>query len=161
LERIVLWTLAVLCVVAGTAGTVLPALPGVPLVFLGLLIGAWIDGFDKVGGWPLTILAVLTLISLIADLVSAAYGAKRVDASKQALLGAFLGAFLGILGGLPGLIFGPFIGAAVGEYLARRDAFRAGQVGLATWMGLVLGVAAKLALCFVMVGVFITAYFWK
>ena len=54
------WTAAVLLIVAGLAGTVLPALPGPPLVFAGLLLGAWIDGFNKVGGWTLTILAILS-----------------------------------------------------------------------------------------------------
>jgi uncharacterized protein YqgC (DUF456 family) len=56
---------------------------------------------------------------------------------------------------------GPFIGAAAGEFIARRDVYRAGTVGFATTVGLVFGAAAKLALCFFMVGFFITAYFWN
>jgi uncharacterized protein len=157
----ILWAIAVILILAGIAGTILPALPGAPLVFAGLLLGAWIDGFQKVGGVPLTVLAVLTIISLVADVAAAAFGAKHVDASRQALIGAVLGAVFGLFAGLGGLILGPFIGAAVGEFIARRDLLRAGKVGLGTWIGMVFGAAAKLALCFAMVGIFITAYLWK
>jgi uncharacterized protein len=156
-----LWTIAVLLILTGVAGTVLPALPGAPLVFAGLLLGAWIDNFEKVGGLPLTILAILSILSLVTDVAAAAIGAKKVNASRQALLGAALGAVFGLFAGLGGLIFGPFIGAAIGEFVARKDVIRAGHVGFATWVGMIFGVAAKLALCFAMVGIFITAYFWK
>lgn len=46
-----LTALGAILVVAGIAGTVLPLLPGVPLVFAGLLLAAWGDGFERVG-WP-------------------------------------------------------------------------------------------------------------
>jgi hypothetical protein len=49
----------------------------------------------------------------------------------------------------------PLVGAAIGEYLARRDALHAGRVGLATWLGLLAGIVAKLAIVFAMVGVFV------
>jgi len=47
-ENLVL-LLGALLVVIGILGTVLPALPGVPLVFVGLLVAAWAEGFQKVG----------------------------------------------------------------------------------------------------------------
>jgi len=54
----------------------------------------------------------------------------------------------------------PFIvGAAAGEFIARQDAMQAGKVGLATWLGMVIGVAAKLGIAFLMVGIFVTSYF--
>ncbi len=158
---VIFWIMAVILVLLGIAGTVLPALPGAPLVFLGLLIAAWADNFDKVGGWPLTILALLTIISFGTDIAAAALGAKSADASRQALIGAVAGAFIGLFAGIPGLILGPFFGAAIGEFLSKKDLIRAGEVGFATWIGMVFGVAAKLALCFVMVGLFVTAYLWK
>ena len=46
---IVLQVVAALLVLAGIVGSVLPALPGVPLVFGGLLLSAWADGFNHVG----------------------------------------------------------------------------------------------------------------
>lgn len=153
-----LWILAVVCIVAGVAGTVLPALPGAPLVFVGLLLAAWADGFQKVGWFPLVLVGLLTLATLAVDLLATSLGAKRVGASWLALAGAVVGTVVGIFLGLPGLILGPFVGAFAGEYLARRNWRQAGKVGFGTWLGLVLGTAAKLALVFTMLGIFLTAY---
>ncbi len=152
------WPLAAALVVIGFAGTVLPALPGAPLVFAGLLVAASIDGFQKVGWFTLGVLGVLTLISFGVDFVAAAVGAKRVKASRLALLGAFLGTIGGLFFGLPGLIAGPFLGAAAGEYASNRDLVRAKEVGIGTWLGLLVGVALKLAIIFTMLGVFTLAY---
>lgn len=156
-----LWVLAVVFVLAGIAGTVLPALPGTPLVFLGLLLGAWIDQFEKVGGWTLTILAVLTILSFMADLIAVAYGARRVDASRQALAGALIGTVIGLFTGLMGLMIGPFLGAAIGEWAAKGDLVRAGKVGVVSGVALIFGTAAKLTLTFLMVGLFVISYLWK
>ncbi|MBP1621543.1 MAG: hypothetical protein H6Q02_2310 [Acidobacteria bacterium] len=151
-----LWVLVVLLVVLGIAGTVLPALPGVPLVFAGLLLAAWIDGF---AGWlPLVVLGLLTALSFVVDLAASALGAKRVGATKLAVVGALLGTVVGLFLGLPGLILGPFVGAVAGELISNRDISRAGKVGLGTWIGMVFGTAAKLALAFSMLGIFVAAW---
>lgn len=51
----------------------------------------------------------------------------------------------------------PLAGAAIGEYVARGDALRAGKVGLATWVATLVGTAVKVALVFAMVGIFVAA----
>ena len=51
----------------------------------------------------------------------------------------------------------PLLGAAIGEFVAQRDALRAGKVGLATWLGLLLGTVAKIAIAFTMIGLFVAA----
>jgi uncharacterized protein YqgC (DUF456 family) len=153
-----LWLLAAILVLVGIAGTVLPALPGAPLVFLGLLCGAWADGFRKVGWFTISILAVLMLLTVVVDFLASRWGAKRVGASWLALAGAFLGTLAGLFFNIPGLIFGPFLGAVAGEWLAVRNLRQAGKVGLGTWLGMILGIGAKLALVFAMVGIFALAY---
>lgn len=154
------WLVAILLVVVGATGVVLPALPGAPLVFAGLFLAAWIEDFEKVGWLPLSILAVLAAAIIVVDFGASALGAQRVRASKWGIFGAFAGALVGLFFGIPGLILGPFVGAVVGEYAARRDLRQAGKVGLGTWLGLLLGTAAKLALVFVMLAVFVAAYSW-
>jgi uncharacterized protein len=154
---IALWTAVAVLMVLGLAGIVLPVLPSTVLIFGGILLGAWIDDFDRISTWTVGIAAVLTVISLAADYVAAALGAGRVGASRQAVIGAVLGTLLGIFSGLWGLIFMPLAGAAIGEYLALRDVQRAGQVGLATWTGLLLGTAVKIAIAFTMLGMFVAA----
>ena len=158
-EAILLWALAGLLVVVGLAGTILPALPGVPLVFVGLLIAAWIGDFQKIG-WPtLTILAVLTALAIAADLVAALLGAKRAGASRLALIGAAIGSIAGLLFGLIGIFVLPFVGAVIGELIARQRLGQAARVGFATWLGLLIGTLAKLSLAITMLGVFVIAYF--
>ena len=153
-----LWLLAVVLILVGIAGTVLPALPGAPLVFAGLLVGAWADGFQKVGPFPLTLLGLLTLFTLVIDVLATRHGARRVGASPLALAGAVVGTLVGLFFSLPGLLLGPFLGAFLGEYLSRRDLRQASRAGLGTWLGLVLGSAAKLAVIFLMLGIFVTFY---
>jgi uncharacterized protein YqgC (DUF456 family) len=136
---------------------VLPALPGAILVFAGVLLAAWIDGFARVSGWTVAVVGVLTLLAWATDYVAAALGAKRVGASGAAVWGAALGTLAGVFTGFVGLLFLPLVGAAIGQYYAERDLRRAGHVGVATWIGLLVGTAVKLALVFAMVGIFAAA----
>lgn len=157
------YVLAALLVLVGIAGTVLPALPGTPLVFAGMLLAAWAGGFEQVGWVTLSILAVLTVLSFGIDFLATAMGAKRVGASRLALLGAVIGTFAGLALGLIGVFIGPFVGALLGELAHRRamgreDMGHATKVGLGTWMGIVVGTVLKLALVFAMLGLF--AFAW-
>jgi len=154
---IALWILAIALIAIGVVGTILPAIPGVILVFAGMALGAWIDQFTRIPVWVLVILGVLTVITWTLDYLAAALGAKRVGASGRAIVGAAIGTLLGVFTGLWGLIFMPLVGAAIGEYSAQRDLRRAGKVGVATWIGLLLGTAAKVAIVFTMIAIFVTA----
>ena len=146
-----------LLIVVGVAGTVLPALPGVPLIFGGVLLAAWIGDFQRISVFTVVVLAVLEVLGIVIDYIAAALSAKRAGASKEGIIGAAIGTLAGIATGLWGLLFMPLVGAAVGEFIAHKDALRAGKVGAATWFGLLVGTAIKLAIAFTMVGVFIAA----
>jgi uncharacterized protein len=154
-----LWVLVAALVAAGLAGAVLPAIPGVPLVFAGLWLGAWIDGYREVSGWWVGVFGVLTVLAMAVDFGATVLGAKKVGASRQAIAGAALGTFVGMFFGLAGLLLGPFLGAVAGELAARGRLGQAMDVGVATWMGLLFGTLAKLALSLAMVGIFVAAYF--
>jgi len=153
----VLWLIVVVLIVAGLAGTILPALPGTALVFGGILLGAWIDDFRYISGWTVMVCGVLMLLAWGLDLVAGMLGARRVGASRLAVFGAAAGTVLGLFTGFVGLLFMPLAGAAIGEYFADRDAARAARVGVATWVGLVIGTVAKVAITFVMLGLFLAA----
>ena len=147
-------------VLIGIAGIVLPALPGIPLVFIGLLLAAWADGFAHVG-WPtLVALGVLTVFSLLADVLATVVGAQRVGASRKALWGTFAGSIVGLFFMPIGLFAGPLIGALLGEYWHTRELGRSTKVGLATWLGILLGLALKLAVVIAMLGLFAFAWFF-
>ena len=156
---ILLWVLAVALVVIGLIGIVLPALPGTILIFAGLLLGAWADGFTRVGAATLTLLGLMAAASYGVDFVAAALGVKRLGASTRAMTGAALGTLFGLFLGIPGLIVGPFVGAVLGELTMHRDFGRAGRAGVAAWIGFAIGMAVKVALAFTMVAIFLAAMF--
>ena len=155
-----LWVAAVALIAVGVAGTILPAIPGVTLVFLGMLLGAWIDDFARIPVWLVVIFALMTAVAWAVDYFAAAAGAKRAGASKLAVIGAMVGTVAGIFTGFIGLLFMPLVGAAVGEFIAQRDLRRAGTVGVATWLGLLVGTAIKVAIVFAMIGAFVAALLW-
>jgi len=157
---ILLWILCLVCVLVGLIGTVVPMLPGTPLVFLGLLFGAWAEDFAKVGWLPLTILGIMTAVTFVIDFIATKIGVEKTGASSLAAIGAMLGMFIGIFFGFVGVFLFPFIGAVLGEYLVKRDAIQAGKVGLGTWLGMVIAIAAKLGINFAMIGIFAVAYFF-
>jgi uncharacterized protein YqgC (DUF456 family) len=154
----VLYGIAAVLALIGLAGTFLPVLPGVPLVFAGMVLAAYAGGFARVSKTTLIILGLLTIFALLLDFLAASVGAQRVGASRAAIVGAGVGAVIGLFMGPFGLLLGAFIGAVGGELLATNDAARAGRVGIAAWIGLLLGTLFKLALTFAMVGIFVTAW---
>ena len=154
------WILSAALIVLGLAGTLLPALPGTAFVLAGIVLGAWIDDFTRVGGVALSVIAVMAIAAWVLDYIAGLVGARRAGASRQAVLGAAIGTVLGLFMGLVGVLFLPLVGAALGEWLARRDSEVAVRVGIATWLGLMVGLMAKVVLAFMMIGVFLVALWW-
>lgn len=160
-----LFIVAAILILLGLAGIVLPAIPGLPLVFVGMLVAAWADGFARIGVWTLVVLGVLTAVSMVIDVWATAIGAKRVGASRLAIAGAMVGTLVGFFFGPVGLFAGPFVGAALGQLLHGRQLDGAGlghatRVGLGTWLGIVFGIALKLMLALAMLGLFAWAW-WR
>lgn len=159
------YVLAAILVLVGLLGTVLPALPGLPLVFGGMLLAAWAGDFEQIGVVTLVVLGAMTLVSLAIDFWATAVGAKRVGASRKAVIGAVLGTVAGLFFGPVGIFVGPFVGALAGELLHRRslgqrDLGDAARIGFGTWLGVVLGVVLKLGLAFAMIGLFAFAWYF-
>ncbi len=151
------WILSIALIVVGLAGTVLPALPGTLFVLGGIVLGAWIDGFTRVGGVTVTVVTMLALLAWVLDYVAGLLGAKKAGASRRAIVGAALGTVGGLLMGLIGVFFMPVVGAAIGGYSEQKDHARAAHVGVATWLGIMAGMVAKVVIAFMMIGAFIVA----
>jgi uncharacterized protein YqgC (DUF456 family) len=154
------WILSLALIFLGIAGIILPLLPATPLIFAGMYVIAWQQGFQTVGGYTMIALGVLALLAIVLDYLAGALGAKAVGASKHAVWGATAGAVFGILGGPVGLILGPLVGAAAGEFYATRQTWQAGKVGIASWLGVVLGAIAKIGIVFAMLAIFLLAYWF-
>jgi len=158
LALITIWLAFATCVVLGLLGAVVPAIPGTPLIFAGIALVAWWYDFTTIGIPTLVITGILAVLALIVDIVAGVLGARRVGASRHAIVGATIGSLVGIVFGLPGIILGPFVGAILGELLAEQSMSRATKVGVGTWIGILVGTAAKIALSLAMVGVFFISF---
>lgn len=158
---LVLYVVSGLMILIGLLGTALPMLPGLPLAFLGMLLAAWTGDFREISVFTVVVLGVLTVMSLVIDLLASAWGAKRAGASKTAMVGAGLGALVGVmLFNLPGLIIGPFAGAMVAELAKGKPLKQAGKVGAATWIGMTVGLVLNIGLAFAMLGIFLFALWY-
>ena len=152
------WLSAFVLIALGFAGTIVPAIPGLPMIAGGAWLIGWADNYDKVGWKTILFLAVLAVIGVIVDSVAQTAGAQKAGASKAGIIGSLVGTVLGMFMGLFGLLFMPLIGAAIGEFWARRDLIPAGRVGVATWIGMIVGTAVKVALAFAMTGILFFVY---
>lgn len=154
------WLGAVSLIAGGLIGTIFPAIPGLPLIAGGAWLIGWADHFESVGMLPLTVITVLAVIGVIVDTVAQTAGAQKAGASPQGIWGSLIGTVAGVfMGGLIGILVMPLVGAVLGEIYARRGMLHAGRVGLATWIGMVIGIAVKVALAFMMIGILVFAYF--
>jgi len=154
-----IWVLAATLIVVGLAGVVLPGLPGTMMIFAGLLLAAWADGFVRVGPGTIAALGILTIATYFVDIWTMTLGMKRLGTTRRAMFGAAIGALAGLFFGLPGLIVGPFAGAVLGELTSHSDIRGAGRAGIAAWVGFLIGTVVKVGLAFAMVGIFLTAWF--
>lgn len=157
---VLLLILAALLVAVGIAGLVLPALPGAPVILTGLVIAAWAEDFAYVGTGTLIALAILAALTMAVDFAAGALGAKKFGASPRAVGGAIIGGIVGLFFGIPGVLLGPFAGAVLGELSLRRNLHAATRAGIGASLGLLLAVAAKIALAFTMIGVFLVVRFF-
>ncbi|WP_037585237.1 DUF456 domain-containing protein [Stenoxybacter acetivorans] len=156
----ILITLALIFLCVGLLGTIMPAVPGLPLMFGGTWLLAYATQYQIIGTTTLIVLAVLVIIGSALDYVAGLLGAKFSGASKQALWGALAGGVIGIFFALPGMIIGPLIGAAIGEFLARRDLLTAGKVGIATFIGFIVGVATKIGCALAILLTVVAMFLW-
>ena len=142
-------------IVIGFVGTILPVLPGTILIYAGLIIYGLINNFQSLGWMFYMMQLALVGISYLVDFLASAYGVKVYGGSRYAIWGALLGSLLIFVIGPLGLLVGPLVGAVAGELIAGVEIRRACNAGFGTFVGLLGGTVAKLAISSVMVGWFV------
>lgn len=163
-ELNLLYVVAYVAIIIGLLGSLLPVAPGPILIWGGVLLWAWANGFAEIG-WPtLIILAILALVAQGMDFVLTTSMSRRAGVSWRAIGAALLGALVGgillsgvfpVIGTLIGAVLGGAAGMWIVEYSIRQDSQAAtaavfaylGGVGLATVAE--FGVAVLMVLIFV------------
>lgn len=156
------FVLAYVLIVAGVAGAVVPVLPGPMLIWLGVLVWAWADGFVNIGWGVLAILAVLALIAWGSDLVLTTVISRRAGASWRAILGAVIGGLIGagLLSAVPllGTVLGALLGAIGGMWLVEyylKGSTHAATAAVQAYLGSVLAATLlEMMIAILMVAIF-------
>lgn len=147
---------ALVLMLIGLLGVVLPLVPGIVLVYLGALLYAIMEGFARVGPITLTVLTVLAVVGVTADLWVSSLGAKAGGASVWALLG---GLVLGLVGlivfNLPGAIVGSVAGVIAVEMWRVGDWRKVLKSGGGWLIGWLLATVVQLSIALIMVAIFL------
>lgn len=149
-----------LVVVLGIGLLVVPAVPAIGIIYSGVVLVAWADGFARIGWLALAIGLALAIVGSLADNVAALFGARKAGASAWGVAGAGIGMLLGIPFGIPGIILGPAVGAFALEFARNPDLRKAGWAGLGGMAGFLLGIVAKSFFGLLVVGLAVFAYFF-
>lgn len=155
-EQIIGLSVTLLVMLVGLIGSVVPVLPGTPVVLVAAILHRLYFGAASVSNLFLALLALLTALSLLLDLLASALGAKKFGATRWGMVGAILGGIVGLFFALPGIILGPFVGAVLFEMWGGKEFKVAARAGAGTVIGLLLGVIGKFAICVMMIALFAT-----
>jgi uncharacterized protein YqgC (DUF456 family) len=150
--------LGIVALLAGLAGAVLP-LPGPPLSFLGLLLLQWSEyvSFSPTVLWSL---GIVTLLLAILDYYIPIYGTKKFGGTSYGSTGTLIGMLAGFfIFPAIGLFLGAFLGAFIGELVGKAPWRLALKAAIGSFLGFVTGIVMKIALCLVMIGYAIVAFF--
>jgi uncharacterized protein YqgC (DUF456 family) len=150
-------------IVLGLIGSVVPLLPGPMVIWMGILMWAWGDAFERIGWGLLTLLLLLALVAWASDFLINMLVSRKAGASWAAIFASIAG---GIVGGLAlnGVIpiLGSLLGAAIGaiggmfavEYWRTREWRKAG-VAVRSYLGsMVIASMIEIAIAVTMVGLF-------
>jgi uncharacterized protein YqgC (DUF456 family) len=155
---------AVFFMVLGLACSVIPSMPGPLILWLGMLIWTWADGFQRVG-WPVLLaLLVVAVVAVTADFLITLYMSRRAGASWKAIAGGIGGGLLGglllsgtppVLGSIVGAIAGVVLGMWLVEYWDKRDGQASWRAVAGYLTSVALSAAVVLSMALFMVAVFV------
>ena len=154
--------LGYLLIFLGLVGAVVPLLPGPAFIWLGVVLWAWNDGFQRIG-WPtLLVLGVLTVAAWLADLLLSLMSSRKAGAGwlsigvsiLTGIGGALLLGFVPVIGSIVGAIVGAIAGLWYMEYRAKGDRALATQAVRGYIGGVLLSMAVEMAAAVVMILIF-------
>lgn len=141
----------------GLAGTIIPALPGVGLVYAGVLLYSFADGFVHISVANVVWLGLVALLALGAQYAGSMWGAAKGGGKKKALVGTFMGAFVGAFMGPVGIFVGAFVGALIGAMMEGNSTEKAIKVAGLSVIGIIGGSLIQFLLSVVLIIAFLLA----
>jgi len=151
--EIAMMVLAFLLMLVGLVGAVIPNFPDTLLILGGAVLLALRDGFTWADGILLGVLALIAIAIEGMAYLANTLGAKKAGASWKGIAGAFIGGLIGLFVLQPfGIFIFPLAGALLGELLGGKEGKAAMKAGVGALLGVVGGLAFKVAASVTMVG---------
>ncbi|RRJ97151.1 DUF456 domain-containing protein [Opitutaceae bacterium TAV4] len=151
-----IWTLTGVCILIGLAGVVLPVLPGTTMILIGMAVHQWL--LPEMGpGWgSIGVIAVVWLVSVVGEFLSALIGTRLFGGSNWGAAGATGGALVGVFFSLPIMLLGTVLGAMVAEHcVAKKDTRTTLLAGVGAATGFVIATIIKGVCAAGMIAVFV------
>ena len=154
--------------ILGLIGSVVPILPGPGLIWLGALVWAWGDNFQRVNSLELALLGVLAAAAWGGDLWVTTTISRKAGISWKAIGGSMVGGIAGglFLSQLPvvGTLFGALIGSLLGmwalEFYDKRSAPLATKAMMVYSAGVFLTTLLEVTLALAMIALLAWNIFW-
>lgn len=137
--------LITLLMVVGMIGIIVPIMPGIFLVWMGVFVYVYRNGFEVISLPMFLFFTLIVLVSGTSDLWLPYLGARKTGASKRTFVFGLVGSIIGsIILPIIGTIIGYVAGVFVGEYHKRRDWQQAKRAGLGSLAGWGISTAVQL-----------------
>ena len=146
LQDIGLFSVAMVLIAGGVVSCLLPPLPGPAVAYLAMVVSAFIEAAG-IGVLDLVIWGAVVAVVSIGDNFISVAAVKRAGGTKAAVWGGLAGLLVGFFVPPFGILVGPLLGAIAGEWLATQEMRKAVKSGVWSFIGLLVGVAAKVAVC--------------
>ncbi len=156
--------LGAVLIAVGIVGVFLPVLPGPLMIWIGALVWAWGDGFQRIG-WPaLLAMGLIVIAAWGSNLAMTAHFTRRSSASWKTVAGAIVGGVVGgalltfgipLIGSVIGAVVGGVLGVLVVELLRQRRLRPALRSGGQYLVGCVFGQMVELFFALMMLLIFI------
>lgn len=148
--------LSILLILIGLLGCFLPYIPGPPLVFGGILLYAWKDGFFVITRYQILFLLSLSIFSVFLDYLLSMLGA-RFKGSNLGVLAAGIGIFLGMFFLPWGVFVFPPLFVFIVEYVRQKKTENALKSAILSFLGMITGSILKF-----LISLYMALYFiWK
>lgn len=153
--EIFIWIVIILLFILSFIGVVVPILPSVAFLWVGFLLYYFFLNQEAFTLYFWISMLVLTLVLIVADLLTNRYFVHRFGGNKRSEWGAIVGVIIGSFIYPPiGMIILPLLLVFLLEILAKRPVKMALYASLGAFIGFLSGIAAKIIIQAVMVIIF-------
>ncbi|WP_117161673.1 DUF456 domain-containing protein [Paraliobacillus sp. X-1268] len=157
---LIIWLLIIISFILSFVGIIYPIIPSPLVLWIGFLLYYFLINNDLSGFFWLAMI-ILTIISIVSDIIANSYFVKKYGGSKWGERVAGIGVIVGSFIVPPfGIIIVPFFAVIVVEMLQKRSTEEALRAAIGSLLGFLGGAISKVVIQLVMIGWFFVSVIW-